>query len=86
MKISEDKWFLTTILRSDPGVSTDTDTSKLTDSDGEQEETCHWLRTATECKYLDFETGKNLAEQYHHVSAMLNKMMNNSQSWSSNDK
>ena len=46
--------------------------SKLTDSDGEAEETCHWLRTAIECKYVELSVGSSLAEQYCHISAMIN--------------
>ncbi len=55
--------------------------SKLTDSDGEQEETCHWLRTSVSCGYLEGETGRILADKYSHVSGMLNNMMNEADSW-----
>jgi four helix bundle protein len=60
--------------------------SKLSDADGEQEETCHWFRTAVSCSYIDRETGAKLAERYHHVSAILCKMMNNADSWCANYK
>lgn len=36
--------------------------SKLTDSDGEQMETQHWIETALECDYIDQKTGKQLME------------------------
>ncbi len=55
--------------------------SKLTDSDGEQEETCHWLRTAVSCEYLPAEQGRELVERYNHVGAMLNRMINKADSW-----
>ena len=55
--------------------------SKLTDADGEAEETCHWLRTAVCCAYLDRNQGAEIAERYEHVSAMLNKMKNESSLW-----
>jgi four helix bundle protein len=55
--------------------------SKLTDADGEAEETCHWLRTAVSCDYVDRDTGATLNEQYQHISAMLNRMINDSQKW-----
>ncbi len=51
------------------------------DSDGEQEETCHWLRTSVSCGYLEGETGRILADKYSHVSGMLNNMMNEADSW-----
>lgn len=56
-------------------------TSKLTDSDGEQEETCHWLRTAVSCGYVETAVGQEVAEGYEHVSAMLNSMINNAGDW-----
>jgi four helix bundle protein len=55
--------------------------SKLSDSDGEAEETCHWLLTSVACEYLEREIGAALVEQFKHVGAMLNKMMNNADDW-----
>ncbi len=55
--------------------------SKLSDADGEQEETCHWLRTAVACGYIDQDAGARLAERCHHISGILSKMMNNPNSW-----
>jgi len=57
--------------------------SKLTDADGEQSETCHWLRTAVACQYLSPSKGTAIAADYRHVSGILNKMMQNSSSWCS---
>lgn len=34
--------------------------SKLSDSDGEAEKMCHWLRTAVACGYVDHDTGRPL--------------------------
>ena len=60
--------------------------SKLTDADGEQSETCHWLRTAVACGYLGLSKGKVLAREYGHVSGMLNKMIKDPGSWCSGRK
>lgn len=57
--------------------------SKLTDADGEQAETCHWLRTAVACRYVLRPDGASLAAEYRHVSGMLNKMMQDSDRWCS---
>ena len=55
--------------------------SKLTDADGEQSETCHWLRTSVSCNYLTADEGTTLAAEYGHVSGMMNKMMHDSARW-----
>jgi len=55
--------------------------SKLSDADGEAEETCHWLRTAVACGYVTKEVGSKLAEQYSHISGKLNRMMADAESW-----
>ena len=55
--------------------------SKLSDADGEAEETCHWLRTAVACGYISCEVGARLAEQYSHISGKLNRMMADAESW-----
>ena len=55
--------------------------SKLSDSDGETEETVHWVETAFECEYID-ETVKNeVISKCRYIGGMLNKMMDNSDSW-----
>lgn len=56
-------------------------TSKLSDSDGESEETIHWLLSAYECEYINKEQRDSLKAEYRHVSGMLNKMMDNADSW-----
>ena len=55
--------------------------SKLSDSDGETEETVHWLETAFECEYITEEAKNELVGQCRHISGMLNKMMDNPDSW-----
>ena len=55
--------------------------SKLSDSDGESEETIHWLISAKDCEYISQEIKKELIAEYKHIGGMLNKMMNNSDSW-----
>jgi len=55
--------------------------SKLTDSDGEQQETRHWLRTAYECKYINESTYKELSDQYSQLGAKLGKLMANADKW-----
>ena len=42
-------------------------TSKLTDADGEQQETQHWIETSLDCNYLSVEQGKDLLERYNFV-------------------
>jgi four helix bundle protein len=49
--------------------------SKLTDSDGEQMETQHWIETALECEYIDQKTSAQLMEKCLEVGRMLNSMM-----------
>ena len=49
--------------------------SKLTDADGEQQETQHWIETALDCNYLNESTVKNLLERYASVGKMINSMI-----------
>jgi four helix bundle protein len=49
--------------------------SKLTDSDGEQMETQHWIETALECEYIDQKTRAQLIGKCLEVGRMLNGMM-----------
>jgi len=55
--------------------------SKLSDADGESEETIHWVLSAQDCQYIDAATSDNLKKEYRHVCGMLNKMMDNADSW-----
>ncbi|MEW6286461.1 MAG: four helix bundle protein [Chloroflexota bacterium] len=49
--------------------------SKLTDSDGEQMETQHWIETALECEYIDQKTSAQLIEKCLEIGRMLGGMM-----------
>jgi four helix bundle protein len=49
--------------------------SKLTDSDGEQMETQHWIGTALDCGYIDQKTNLQLIEKCLEIGRMLNGMM-----------
>ena len=49
--------------------------SKLTDSDGEQMETQHWLETALDCGYIDQNTSKQLIHRCLEIGRMLGGMM-----------
>ena len=51
--------------------------SKLSDSDGEQAETQHWLDTALACKYVSEEEHASLMNQCKQIGRMLGKMMAN---------
>jgi four helix bundle protein len=49
--------------------------SKLSDSDGEQMETQHWIETALESEYIDQKASAQLVEKCLEVGRMLNGMM-----------
>ena len=51
--------------------------SKLSDSDGEQAETQHWLDTALACKYISADGHKHLMDKCMQIGRMLGKMMAN---------
>jgi four helix bundle protein len=51
--------------------------SKLTDADGELQETLHWLRTAYSCKYLSKETCETLVNQASELGRILGSMITN---------
>jgi four helix bundle protein len=46
--------------------------SKLTDADGEQLETQHWIETAVDCGSVPAAVGHGLLLQYESVDKMLN--------------
>ncbi|WP_245558461.1 four helix bundle protein [Fulvivirga imtechensis] len=58
--------------------------SKLTDADGEQLETQHWIETVMDCSYISEEVAKDLLKQYATIGKMLNSMMNKSESFCNN--
>ncbi|MBI5823694.1 MAG: four helix bundle protein [Chloroflexi bacterium] len=49
--------------------------SKLTDSDGEQMETQHWIETALDCEYIDQKTSAQLLEKCLEIGRMLGGMI-----------
>lgn len=55
--------------------------AKLTDSDGELQETLHWLETAEACEYLSTEQSAILQEQAAAVGRQLGSMINRFESF-----
>jgi four helix bundle protein len=53
--------------------------SKLTDSDGEQMETQHWIETALDCEYIDQKTSAQLVGKCMEIGRMLGSMMEKSE-------
>ncbi len=49
--------------------------SKLTDADGELQETLHWLSSATDCGYIDAAELPELEHGYARVGKMLGSMI-----------
>ena len=49
--------------------------SKLTDADGEQLETQHWIGVAFDCEYIGKETGSELNEKCMEIGRMLSGMI-----------
>jgi len=49
--------------------------SKLTDADGEQQETQHWVDTAEDCGYLEKEQARNLNADLNEIGRMINSMI-----------
>ena len=49
--------------------------SKLTDADGEQQETQHWIDTAADCGYLMADDASSLNRDLSEIGRMLNSMM-----------
>jgi four helix bundle protein len=55
--------------------------SKLTDADGEQLETQHWIETAQDCLYISSDSATGLLEQCASIGKMLGAMMNRAASF-----
>lgn len=55
--------------------------SKLTDADGEQLETQHWIETTLDCTYISKELADHLLQQCTSLGRMLNSMINKSASF-----
>jgi len=52
--------------------------SKLTDADGEQLETQHWIETSLDHKYISQEIANNLIERYELLGKKLGSMISKS--------
>lgn len=50
--------------------------SKLTDADGEQQETQHWIETTEDCGYLKPEQTQRLNSALSEIGRMINSMIN----------
>lgn len=55
--------------------------SKLSDADGEQAETQHWLDTSVKCNYITINEHKTLLQKCKRIGKMLGKMMAEPESW-----
>ena len=55
--------------------------AKLTDADGEQLETQHWIETANECEYLKDEERDYLINKCESIGKMLQSMLEKSSSF-----
>ena len=55
--------------------------SKLTDSDGENAETQHWIETCRLCGYLADAEVAQLMEQSEEIGRMLGSMIKNAPQW-----
>ena len=55
--------------------------SKLSDADGEQNETRHWLKTALACSYINATEETEFDEDCKRIGAMLDRMIADSKSW-----
>ncbi len=59
--------------------------SKLTDADGEKDETMHWVRTAVACHYLDSAISDSVASDYATVGRKLGSMIRDAETWAPRD-
>jgi len=50
--------------------------SKLSDADGEQQETQHWIETAIDCKYISEDKARDILKRYESLGKMINSMIN----------
>jgi len=55
--------------------------SKLTDADGEQQETQHWIETAVDCEYPTAEEVRSLLSELAEIGRMLNSMIEKAESF-----
>jgi four helix bundle protein len=55
--------------------------SKLTDADGEQSETIHWLDTCFSCGYIDQDLHQELVHRCEQIGRMLGAMIKDAEQW-----
>ena len=55
--------------------------SKVSDSDGEQLEARHWLKTALKCKYIAVEEHQILVSKCKEIGQKLGRMMADADHW-----
>ena len=55
--------------------------SKLTNADGEQLETQHWIETALDCKYLQPEKAEELLQKCYSIGKMIYSMIDKASSF-----
>lgn len=55
--------------------------SKLTDADGELQETLHWLKTAKACEYIATEDHERLLLRTQQIGRLLGSMINRHESF-----
>jgi four helix bundle protein len=60
--------------------------SKLTDADGEQHETQHWIDTAADCEYLSEEESTALVRQCEEIGRLLGGMIAKADRFCSNSQ
>jgi four helix bundle protein len=58
--------------------------SKLTDGDGEQQETQHWIETAFDCEYLAQSQADTLNDELQEIGRMLQGMINKAEQFCGN--
>lgn len=51
--------------------------SKLTDADGENQETIHWIEVACACGYISTEEASSLVSECDKIGGQLGSMLNN---------
>ena len=60
--------------------------SKLTDADGEQMETQHWIETSLDCSYISNDSAPVLLQMTASIGKMLNSMIGKSSSFCGKDQ
>lgn len=55
--------------------------SKLTDADGEQQETQHWIEIACDCEYLNKDEAEQLISKYQTLGKMIGTMISKASSF-----